>query len=338
MMDGAGRPSLYKPEFAEQAYGLCLAGATNHELADGFDVGRSTIDNWLRKYPEFAQAVRSGRSLADGKVASGLYARAIGYNYEATRVLLHRGEPVTVRHMVHRPPDVRACIFWLRNRRPQQWGAGARPARDEGPDLQAREEAFERPARASVESVSGQAGDVCSADGEFPHQAVVAPVEMIEAAEPRLAASAQARDDESGGRAHVGADHGRTLEPVDAANQGGSATDGDARAHPDEFVDVPEALLEDRLIDGAGAGRRRQQRHGGRLQVGGEAGIGAGRDVDASQALPGPSGNDPVCRFAEIDTHGAERRARGAEKVDAAVGQAEFAVGDGRGAGERAER
>ena len=55
------------------------------------------------------------------------------------------------------------------------------------------------------------------------------------------------------------------------------------------------------------------------------------------QPVPGPSGNDPVRRFAEIDTHGAERCARGAEQVDAAVGQAEFAVGDGRGAGERAE-
>ena len=96
-MDGAGRPSLYKPEFAEQAYGLCLAGATNQELADGFDVGHSTIDNWLRKHPEFALAVRSGRDLADAKVAHGLYSRAIGYSYEATRVLLHRGEPVSVR-------------------------------------------------------------------------------------------------------------------------------------------------------------------------------------------------------------------------------------------------
>jgi hypothetical protein len=145
MMDGAGRPSLYKPEFAERAYELCLAGATNQELADGFDVGHSTIDNWLRKHPEFAQAVRSGRSLADGKVAHGLYARAIGYSYESTRVLLHGGEPVSVQHTVRRPPDVRACIFWLRNRRPQQW-----------------------------RTVSGQAHDVRIAEGELPHQAVVA--------------------------------------------------------------------------------------------------------------------------------------------------------------------
>ena len=44
-MNGPGRPSLYKPEFAEQAFELCLAGATNQDLADTFEVGHSTIDN-----------------------------------------------------------------------------------------------------------------------------------------------------------------------------------------------------------------------------------------------------------------------------------------------------
>ena len=180
----------------------------------------------------------------------------IGYSYEATRVLLHHGQPVAVPHTVHRPPDVRACIFWLRNRRPQQWRAGGRPAPDEGPDLQALEEFAERARRAGAQSASGQAGDVRPADGEFPHHAVVAPVEMIEAAEPRLAAGAEARDDKRGGRADVGSDHGRSVKPVDAADEGGAAADGDARAHPDELVDVPEALLEDRLADSAGAGRR----------------------------------------------------------------------------------
>ena len=268
-MDRPGRPSLYEPEFAAQAFELCLAGATNQDLADTFEVGHSTIDNWLQKHPEFAQSVKRGRALADGRVAHGLYSRAIGYTYETTRVVLHRGEPVSVPQTVHKPPDVRAGIFWLRNRRPQQWGTGARPA------------------------ASGQARDVGPADGELPHHAVVAPVEMIEAAEPCLAASAQAGNDESGGRADVAGDHGRPVQPVDAADQGGSASDGDARAHPDEFVDVPEALLEDRLADGAGAGRRCQQRHGGRLQVGGEAGIGAGRDVDALASPPWPVGQRP---------------------------------------------
>ena len=120
-MDGPGRPSLYKPEFAEQAFELCLAGATNRDLADTFEVGHSTIDNWLRKHPEFAQAVRRGRALADGKVAHGLYSRAVGYSYETTRVVLCKGEPVVVPQTVHKPPDVRAGIFWLRNRQPGRW-------------------------------------------------------------------------------------------------------------------------------------------------------------------------------------------------------------------------
>ncbi len=132
-MDGPGRPSLYKPEFAEQAFELCLAGATNRDLADTFEVGHSTIDNWLQKQPEFAQSVKRGRVLADGAVARGLYSRAVGYSYETTRVVFNRGEPVVLRQTVHKPPDVRAAIFWLRNRRPQQWRDGARPARGRRP-------------------------------------------------------------------------------------------------------------------------------------------------------------------------------------------------------------
>jgi hypothetical protein len=38
-----------------------------------------------------------------------------------TKVFCHRGQPVTADYTVHLPPDVRACIFWLRNRRPEQW-------------------------------------------------------------------------------------------------------------------------------------------------------------------------------------------------------------------------
>src|SRR3982074_2871228 len=68
-MDGPGRPSLYKPEFAAQAFELCLAGATNRDLADTFDVGHSTIDNWLLKHPEAAH--RATRRRSPGPRSSG---------------------------------------------------------------------------------------------------------------------------------------------------------------------------------------------------------------------------------------------------------------------------
>ena len=160
-MDGPGRPSLYQPEFAEQAFELCLAGATNLDLADTFEVGHSTIDNWLQKHPEFAQAVKRGGALADGKVAHGLYSRAVGYTYEATRVVLYKGEPVVLPHTVHKPPDVRAGTFWLRNRRPDQWGDRWRddpgPLQDEGVDWSPLDAASGRARLAAEAEAAGQA-------------------------------------------------------------------------------------------------------------------------------------------------------------------------------------
>jgi hypothetical protein len=167
-MDRPGRPSLYEPEFAEQAFELCLAGATNRDLADCFDVGHSTIDNWLQKRPEFAQSVKRGRALADGRVAHGLYSRAIGYTYETTRVVLHRGEPVSVPQTVHKPPDVRAGIFWLRNRRPQQWRDGPKPPQDEGPAWSALAEASEQARLAAEAEAAGSPRWILLQDARSP--------------------------------------------------------------------------------------------------------------------------------------------------------------------------
>ena len=36
LMTSPGRPTLYKPEYAEEAHGHCLLGATNADLADAF--------------------------------------------------------------------------------------------------------------------------------------------------------------------------------------------------------------------------------------------------------------------------------------------------------------
>ena len=36
--------------------------------------------------------------------------------------MLHQGEEKVLKNIVNHPPDVRACIFWLRNRRRESWG------------------------------------------------------------------------------------------------------------------------------------------------------------------------------------------------------------------------
>ena len=127
----AGRPTIYKPENAEIARHACMLGATNEVLAERFEVSRRTIDNWIATIPEFSDAVRQGRDVADESVVSALFARATGMEQKMTKVFCHRGQPVTATYTQQLPPDVRACIFWLRNRRPWQWREN-RPLVDDG--------------------------------------------------------------------------------------------------------------------------------------------------------------------------------------------------------------
>jgi hypothetical protein len=142
----AGRPTVYKPEYAEMARIACILGATNLVLAGQFGVARSTVDRWIADIPDFRDAVRSGRELADAKVACALFARATGMKHEATRVFCHDGKPVTVTYTVELPPDVRACIYWLRNRQPELWRENRRLVTS-GPTFEALEEASGQAAR-----------------------------------------------------------------------------------------------------------------------------------------------------------------------------------------------
>ena len=133
-----GRPTIYKPENAEIARHTCMLGATNEALAGRFEVCRRTIDNWIATIPEFSDAVRYGREVADEAVISALFARATGMEQKMTKVFCHRGQPVTANYTVQLPPDVRACFFWLRNRRPWQWRESQLPAAEEYDDDLAR--------------------------------------------------------------------------------------------------------------------------------------------------------------------------------------------------------
>ena len=130
-MNPNGRPTAYRPDFCEQARKYCLLGATNDQLADFLGVSPSTIDNWIASRRDFEAAVKSGRVIADAKVARGLYVRAVGYDRKVEREVLLGGELKPVTTTVHYPANVQACIFWLRNRRRQTWrDSGHDPGRD----------------------------------------------------------------------------------------------------------------------------------------------------------------------------------------------------------------
>lgn len=122
MAHPGGRPTAYKPEYAEQALKLCRLGATDKELADFFGVTDTTINAWKKAHPEFLASLKEGKTLADANVADRLYQRAMGYSHDAVKIAASpSGEHVAVPFVEHYPPDTTAAIFWLKNRRPDQW-------------------------------------------------------------------------------------------------------------------------------------------------------------------------------------------------------------------------
>jgi uncharacterized protein YjcR len=77
-----GRPTKYKTQYVEEAYELCLLGATDKDLAEEFEVNEDTINEWKKAYPAFADALKRGKRKADAKVAAALYKRAVGFSYD----------------------------------------------------------------------------------------------------------------------------------------------------------------------------------------------------------------------------------------------------------------
>lgn len=118
-----GRPTKYREEYAEQAYKLCLLGATDKEMADFFGVDESTIIEWRKVHEQFSQSITRGKMIADANVADRLYQRALGYSHNAVKIFMPAGaeSPVYADYVEHYPPDTPAASLWLRNRQPAKW-------------------------------------------------------------------------------------------------------------------------------------------------------------------------------------------------------------------------
>lgn len=115
------RPSKFKPEFIEQAAKLCKLGATDVEVADFFEIDARTLYRWKADNEAFCQSLKAGKIEADERVERSLYAKAIGYSYDAVKIFNHQGVIIEAPYREHVAPDTTACIFWLKNRKPAEW-------------------------------------------------------------------------------------------------------------------------------------------------------------------------------------------------------------------------
>lgn len=121
-----GAKPKYRKDYARQAFIACSEGGfTDPKLAKLFKVVRATIKTWKKDHPEFLAAVRDGKDIWDTQIAeNSILKRISGYKYnEITKEVNEETGKIETSKIVRKEVagDVKAQIFWLRNRNRERW-------------------------------------------------------------------------------------------------------------------------------------------------------------------------------------------------------------------------
>lgn len=116
------------PEGLIKLEGWARDGLTDEQIAYNMGVRRETLYSWMKKYPNISNTIKRGKEVVDRQVENALLKRALGYDYdEVTRERRWNEEKeeyefretkIVTKHQVG---DTTAQIFWLKNRKPNEW-------------------------------------------------------------------------------------------------------------------------------------------------------------------------------------------------------------------------
>lgn len=110
------------PEGLTLLEGWARDGLNDKEIADKMRVHISTFYDYKNRFPEFSEAIKKGKEIADYEVENALFKRAKGYTYkEVTKKNIDGNMTITKEVVKEIAPDVGAIAFWLKNRKPDKW-------------------------------------------------------------------------------------------------------------------------------------------------------------------------------------------------------------------------
>lgn len=104
--------------------GWARNGLTDEQIAKNLGVAYSTFREYKKKYSALSAALKKGKEVIDFEVENALLKRALGYRYkEITKEFSEATGKLEVTKEVEKEvvPDTTAQIFWLKNRKPQEW-------------------------------------------------------------------------------------------------------------------------------------------------------------------------------------------------------------------------
>lgn len=102
--------------------GWARDGLTDEQIAHNIGISRKTLADWKNKYGDISDTLKKGKEVVDIQVENALLKRALGYKFvEVTKELAETGLIVTKKVTKQQAPDTTAAIFWLKNRKPNEW-------------------------------------------------------------------------------------------------------------------------------------------------------------------------------------------------------------------------
>lgn len=100
-------------------------GLTNDQIAKNMGVALSTYHDYVNRFKEISDAIKRGKEVIDFEVENSLLKRALGYFVDEEENTIEEVAGVTKTKTVvkrkHIPGDTTAQIFWLKNRKPEDW-------------------------------------------------------------------------------------------------------------------------------------------------------------------------------------------------------------------------
>lgn len=102
--------------------GWAKDGLSDEQIAHNIGINKGTIYQWKKKYKVIDDVLKKGKEVVDRQVENALLKRALGYDYEEeTKTVAESGKKSIKVVKKHIPPDTTAIIFWLKNRKREQW-------------------------------------------------------------------------------------------------------------------------------------------------------------------------------------------------------------------------
>ena len=115
--------------------GWARDGLTEEQIANNIGISRQSLWEWKKKEVNIFNALKKGKEVVDIEVENALFKKAIGYNITVQKAFKlkdiiygENGKKISEKERIeyaeeeiHVPADTTAQIFWLKNRRKQQW-------------------------------------------------------------------------------------------------------------------------------------------------------------------------------------------------------------------------